>query len=92
MSDANNHESPRIDDDQIQRAEEEAKRARNANSVSTFTETESSMQESDVSGETHNMSSEDSNSDEVFSSESDEGPDLMDQPIRVYDARFKIPA
>ena len=28
----------------------------------------------------------------MVSSESDDGPDISDQPIRVYDARFKIPA
>lgn len=45
----------------------------------------------DVSDETHRI--ETSSSDEtVMSSDSDSGPDIDDQPIRVYDARFKIPA
>ena len=58
---------------------------------SSFTSSMTSSLGEDVSDETHRMDT--SSSDEtVMSSDSDEGPDLDDQPIRVYDARFKIPA
>ena len=43
----------------------------------------------DVSEETYNPSEEESVS---MASSSEEEEDLGDQPIRVYDARFKIPA
>jgi len=47
--------------------------------------------ESDVSSETHEVTSSSAGSD-VTSSSSSEEEDLTDQPVRVYDARFKIPA
>ena len=54
------------------------------------TSQDSSLGNDDVSEETHQFSSEKSVS-MASSSSSDEEPDI-DQPIRVYDARFKIPA
>jgi hypothetical protein len=44
----------------------------------------------DVSEETHKLDSSASDESVPYSSESDEPEN--DQPIRVYDARFKIPA
>ena len=49
----------------------------------------SEFSKEDVSEETHQFESE--SEETVLSSESSEEQDL-DQPIRVYDARFKIPA
>jgi len=56
---------------------------------SSFRTSKDNSYVSDVSSETHHFSSSDS-SESLTSSDSE--PDLIDQPIRVYDARFKIPA
>lgn len=53
-------------------------------------ERSSDFSNDDVSEETHQFETESEVS--VMSSESEEEPDMTDQPIRVYDARFKIPA
>jgi hypothetical protein len=48
---------------------------------------------SDVSGETHTFQGSEHSSDTSFSSSDDEdGNEGFDNKIRVYDARFKIPA
>ena len=90
MSDANLDASHRIGNQDIMYAEEEAKRI----GVQVSEHMESSFMSSatsDMSGETY--SKEDSEEHSVsFSSDSSEEPDLSDQPVRVYDARFKIPA
>ena len=94
MSDAHANETP-IGGDQMKYAQEEAKRVRGQMSEdmddSFHTSDGSSFSKDDVSEESHQFSSEEENS-VAFSSESDEELDLNDQPIRVYDARFKIPA
>ncbi len=53
-------------------------------------EPSSSFVTDDVSSDTHNFSSAEEDNDMV-SSDSDPEPDV-EQTIRVYDARFKIPA
>ena len=48
---------------------------------------------SDVSGETHTFQGSEHSSDTSFSSsDDDDGNEGFDNKIRVYDARFKIPA
>ena len=85
MSDA--RESPRIGEDQIKLAVEEHMRFQGRDSQTSGS---SFIGEDDVSSETHRFSSQES--DESVTSSSDDEPDVEDQPIRIYDARFKIPA
>ena len=84
----NNEGSHRMEQHQI----EEVKIAGQQQSEDSFNESSFETDPDDVSEETHRFSDESSSDETVMSSDSDEGPDLYDQPIRVYDARFKIPA
>lgn len=92
MSDTGANEDPHIGQNQI----EEAKVVKGKFSVDMDDESfqtssqTSSLGNDDVSEETHQFSSEKSIS-MASSSSDDEAPEI-DQPIRVYDARFKIPA
>jgi len=58
---------------------------------SSSSDKDSSFATSDVTSNTHHFSSADEDSDALSSDSSDPEPDV-DQTIRVYDARFKIPA
>ena len=91
MSDGEGREAPGIDQHQlIQMAVEEHKRGFGDPSSSS-SDKSSSFATSDVTSNTHHFSSENEDSDALSSDSSDPEPDI-DQTIRVYDARFKIPA
>ena len=82
------NQSPRMDAELIAQAVEQHVRFGGGNASDS--EPSSSFVTDDVSSDTHNFSSAEEDND-MISSDSDPEPDL-EQTIRVYDARFKIPA
>ena len=75
----------------ITKKDKDAGSAFDSNEQSSDYEDDSEMQ-SDVSGETHSYKQSSDSSDTVYSSDDGESGLDINQTIRVYDARFKIPA